>query len=471
MKRRGNYQALVSTAVLVVLDVTLLWLAYWLAYHARFELDFLPVQEMHSWRRYVDIVAVQSLILPPIFAIHGLYKPRRTLSKTDELYGVFTALSIDALLVLMLSVLLSRDFVYSRGVLVSAWLLGVVIITLGRYLHYATRASLRAMGVNRERTLILGTNDTARLVYERIIQSPQLGYSPVGFLRCASGANLDEFMGIPVFGDLKSVDVVVREHGVEHVIVAVPDLAHADLVEIVGKCRAVDVNIRVFPDVFQLLAGQVNIDELNGLPLVTVKDIALKGYRLALKRLMDLSLSGIGLVVLSGPLLLVALLIKASDPKAGVFYTQERVGLDGKPFEVIKFRTMKPNAEASTGPVWAQKGDPRRTRLGSILRRSSLDELPQLINVLVGEMSLVGPRPERPYFVEQFAASIPRYHERHREKAGLTGWAAVNGLRGNTSIEDRTAYDLWYVENWTLWLDIKILLRSLIIPFKDDNAY
>lgn len=471
MKRRSSYHALVSTITLVLLDVGLLWLAYWLAYHVRFELDFLPVQEIHSWRRYVEIVAVQALMLPPVFAIQGLYRPKRTLSKTDELYNVFTALSIDALLVLVLSMFVSRDFIYSRGVLLGAWVLGVLLITVGRYLHYATWATLRSVGVSAERTLILGTNDTARAVYERIIQSPQLGYIPVGFLRCQGGSQAPEFMGLPVFGDLKDVDLVVRGNGIEHVIVAVPDLPHRDLVDIVTKCRSVDVNIRVFPDVFQLLAGQVNIHELNGLPLVTVKDIALKGYNLALKRLMDVVCSAVGLILLSAPLLAIALLIKISDPKAPVFYTQERVGLDGRPFAMLKFRTMKPDAEAATGPVWAQKSDPRRTRLGALLRRTSVDELPQLINVLLGEMSLVGPRPERPYFVQQFAEKIPRYQERHREKAGITGWAQVNGLRGNTSIEERTAYDLWYVENWTIWLDIKILMRSLLIPFTDKNAY
>ncbi|MHB9092093.1 MAG: sugar transferase, partial [Chloroflexota bacterium] len=376
-----------------------------------------------------------------------------------------------ALLVLVVSVLVSRDFAYSRGVLVAAWLLGVILITVGRYLHYAVHASLRAVGVGAERTLIAGTNDTGRMVYDRIIQSPQLGFAPAGFLRCDSGKDLTEFMGLPIFGDLDKVDEVVKQQEIDHVIVAVPGLPHEELVSLVGKCRAVDVNIRVFPDVFQLLAGTVNIDELNGLPLVAVKDIALKGYRLALKRVMDFICSGVGLVFLSGPLLLVALVIKLTDPKAGVFYTQERVGLDGKPFHMIKFRTMKPNAEAQTGPVWTRKSDPRRTRLGTLLRKTSIDELPQLINVLLGEMSLVGPRPERPYFVEQFAQSIPRYQERHREKAGITGWAQVNGLRGNTSIEERTAYDLWYVENWTIWLDIKILLRSVLIPFRDSNAY
>jgi exopolysaccharide biosynthesis polyprenyl glycosylphosphotransferase len=170
-------------------------------------------------------------------------------------------------------------------------------------------------------------------------------------------------------------------------------------------------------------------------------------------------------------MLLIAILIKLTSPRGPVFLIQERVGLDGRPFPIIKFRTMRPDAEKDTGAIWARPNDPRRTRLGAFLRKYSLDELPQLINVLVGEMSLVGPRPERPVFVEQFRQTIPRYFDRHSEKAGITGWAQVNGLRGSTSIEERTAYDLWYVENWTLWLDIKICLKTLFIIFKDPNAY
>lgn len=468
MKRRGGIYALI---ILILLDVVMVWLAYWLAFRLRFELNLMPVQEVHSWRRYLEIVVLQIAILAPVFATNGLYRPRRSVSWADELQSVFSAVSITGVVVLALTVLMARDFVYSRGVLVFGWLLAVLLVMVGRYLYFAVLAALRSAGVGAEQVLIVGTNETARMVLDRIVQSPELGYEPKGFIRCRNGAYMEEFSGLPVYGDLEDVDQVVKDKGIEHVIVAVPDLSHQELVNLVSKCRSHDVSLRVFPDVFHLLAGEVTIDELNGLPLVTVKDIALRGYRLALKRMMDFLFSAVGLVILSGPMLLIALLVKLSDPRSGAFYTQERVGLDGKPFHMLKFRSMKPAAERATGPVWAVRDDPRRTRLGTVLRRTSLDELPQLINVLVGEMSLVGPRPERPHFVEQFSQVIPRYHERHREKAGLTGWAQVNGLRGNTSIEERTAYDLWYVENWTLWLDIKILLRSLLVVFRDSNAY
>jgi exopolysaccharide biosynthesis polyprenyl glycosylphosphotransferase len=214
----------------------------------------------------------------------------------------------------------------------------------------------------------------------------------------------------------------------------------------------------------------VTIGDLGGLPLLTVRDIALRGWRLSLKRAMDIVVSAIALVLLSPLMLLTALLIKL-ESEGPVFYVQERMGMDAKPFMMLKFRSMRNDAE-SNGPGWTVANDPRRTRLGKILRSLSVDELPQLINVLIGDMSLVGPRPERPVYVEEFRQSIPRYMDRHREKAGITGWAQVNGLRGDTSIAERTKYDLWYVENWSLWLDIKILIRTIFQIFSDRrNAY
>ncbi|MBC7262104.1 MAG: exopolysaccharide biosynthesis polyprenyl glycosylphosphotransferase [Chloroflexi bacterium] len=221
---------------------------------------------------------------------------------------------------------------------------------------------------------------------------------------------------------------------------------------------------------FQIIASEISIDDLNGLPLLTVRDVALRGWRLAVKRAMDIVVSAATLILLSPLMLLIALLIKLDSP-GPVFYTQERMGLDAKPFQILKFRSMRVDAEQQTGPVWATRNDPRVTRLGAFIRRYSLDELPQFINVLLGDMSLVGPRPERPVFVEQFRQIVPRYMERHKEKAGITGWAQVNGLRGDTSIVERTKYDLWYIENWSLLLDIKILIKTFFNIFRDKNAY
>jgi len=219
------------------------------------------------------------------------------------------------------------------------------------------------------------------------------------------------------------------------------------------------------------MSGGITVDDLNGLPLLSVRDVALRGWKLSLKRAMDMVVSFIGLIFLSPALVMTAIAIKLESP-GPVFFCQDRMGLDGRPFPMIKFRTMRQDAERE-GPGWTKPGDPRVTRLGVFMRKTNWDELPNLINVFYGQMSLVGPRPEQPYYVQRFREYIPRYMERHREKAGMTGWAQVNGLRGDTSILERTKYDLWYVENWSLWLDIKIVIRTIfrMITRRDENAY
>jgi len=217
------------------------------------------------------------------------------------------------------------------------------------------------------------------------------------------------------------------------------------------------------------MASQVTIGDLGGLPLLTVRDIALRGWRRTAKRLMDVVGAACALVVISPLMVFMAVLIKL-DSRGPVFYAQERMGLDARSFLMLKFRSMRQDAEAH-GPGWTVERDPRVTRLGRIIRRINVDELPQLINVLIGEMSLVGPRPERTVYVNQFRRSIPRYMDRHWEKAGITGWAQVNGLRGDTSIVERTKYDLWYIENWSLLLDVKILVRTAFSLLRSPNAY
>jgi Undecaprenyl-phosphate glucose phosphotransferase len=269
-------------------------------------------------------------------------------------------------------------------------------------------------------------------------------------------------------GNIESLPELIPAHEVDEVIIALPDADHQELLRIISLCERGGAVVKVYPDLFQIMASQISIDDLGGLPLVSVRDVALRGWKLTLKRAVDLAGASLGLVVLSPVMLVVAILIKLGSP-GPVFYIQERMGLDAKPFMVIKFRSMRQDAEKD-GPGWTTEDDPRKTRLGSLLRKTNMDELPQFINVVLGEMSLVGPRPERPHYVQQFRQSIPRYMERHREKAGMTGWAQVNGLRGDTSIWERTKYDLWYIENWSLSLDIKILIRTVLqwISFRSD---
>jgi exopolysaccharide biosynthesis polyprenyl glycosylphosphotransferase len=323
--------------------------------------------------------------------------------------------------------------------------------------------------VDRERLLIVGSGETGRIILDSIERSPYLGYRVVGFV---SDDPVTDVKGVPVLGPTSQLPEVVRLSHADEVIITLPGSSHQEILDLVYSCADEPVSIKIYPDTFQLITDNaLSIGDLNGLPLVSVRNVALRGLNRVLKRSFDIAFSSAILVLLSPLMLLLAVLIKL-ESRGPVFFAQERVGLDGQPFPALKFRSMYQDAEAASGPVMASKHDARTTRVGRFMRRHSLDELPQFINVLFGEMSVVGPRPERPHFVEQFSQTIPRYMRRHIEKAGITGWAQVNGLRGSdASIEERTRYDLYYVENWSLLFDLKIIAKTAMLVFRDRNAY
>ena len=466
---RPRSAGVASVVVLIGVDLFAGYAALLLAHYLRFASGAFGYEELHPLRSYLGMAAIQSIVLPLVFAAHNMYRPRRLISWLDELYGVFTCFSITTVLVMVASAFLWRDFGPSRLLVAVLWFLGIVLIYTARAVVLTAQVWLRSRSGGRDRVLIVGEGERARLVLQKILQARRLGYQPVGCL-VAPGSDGGE-IDLPVLGTTLDLGRVIREQRVDDVIVAMPTLSHEQMVELVSLCQGERVNIRVYPDLFQMLSSGVETLDLGGLPLLTVRDTALRGWNVVVKRTIDLVGAAVGLVLLSPPLLLIGFLVKLTSPAGPVFHCQERVGLDGRAFQCIKFRSMHPEAEKETGPIWATPDDPRRTRLGGFLRRFSLDELPQLINVLLGEMSLVGPRPERPHFVEQFRRTVPGYWDRHREKGGITGWAQVHGLRGNTSIEERTAYDLWYVENWTPWLDVKIILKTPFAALRDRNAY
>jgi len=242
------------------------------------------------------------------------------------------------------------------------------------------------------------------------------------------------------------------------------------MLELLDSTSRVMVDVKVVPDLLQVIALRARLEDLDGVPVININDIPLQGLNSTIKRGIDICISGVGLALLAIPLGLTALLVRLTS-RGPVFYRQERMGLDGKSFSIVKFRSMFDDAERETGPVWTVPNDPRVTSFGRLLRRSNLDELPQLWNVLRGDMSIVGPRPERPHFVEQFKHRIPQYMLRHKVKAGLTGWAQVNGWRGNTPLEKRIEYDLYYIENWSVRLDLKIMWLTLLRGFFHKHAY
>ncbi|MBX7233392.1 MAG: undecaprenyl-phosphate glucose phosphotransferase [Caldilineales bacterium] len=356
---------------------------------------------------------------------------------------------------------------YPRAFPVYAWAFSILYISLGRFFLARIFAFLQARHVGRDRVLVVGTGEVGRMLVQKLQSAGGIAHEVVGFVD--TNPESPTVVGVPALGHPADLPAIIETHSVDEVVIGLPEGSHRQLVQLIALCEREKVSIKVFPDVFQIMATEVSVSDLAGLPLLTVRDVALRGWRLSMKRGYDLLFGGLMLIFFSPLMLFIALLIKLESP-GPIFYIQERMGLDARPFPMLKFRSMRSDAEKQ-GPGWTTANDPRKTRLGALLRRISFDELPQLINVVRGDMSLVGPRPERPVYVEQFRQVIPRYMERHREKAGLTGWAQVNGLRGDTSIVERTKYDLWYIENWSLWLDFKICVQTAFRLFSDRNAY
>jgi exopolysaccharide biosynthesis polyprenyl glycosylphosphotransferase len=469
MKRKVNLLLAVS---LMAIDGLMTALAFFLAYWLRLWINIpSPPVNIQPFPNYLGMMAIQVLTMLTVFFFSKLYHLKRGIPLLDEFSVIFAASSIGNIMSIAFNSLLFKnsplELDYSRGMVVYAWLLTIVLVFLGRVFQNVVRFNLHSRGVAADRVLIVGTGEVGQIILHKIRHSPKLGYEVVGFIDGVSAQK--EVMDIPILGDIDDIPSIIDTHEIDEVIIGLPESSRQEILTVISRCEREKVSIKVFPDVFQIMASEVSIGDLGGLPLLTIRDIALRGWKFTLKRAVDLIGSAVGLVVLSPLLMLVAFLIKLDSP-GPVFYAQERMGLDAKPFWMLKFRSMLKDAESQTGPVWATKDDPRRTKIGAFIRRFSIDEFPQLINVLLGEMSLVGPRPERPVFVEQFRQSIPRYMDRHREKAGITGWAQVNGLRGDTSIIERTKYDLWYIENWSLLLDFKILLSTLIRVFTDSSA-
>lgn len=459
--------------LLVVSDLIMLVLAFALGYllRARLPLPAVPVNPP-PFSNYVPMLVVHVAMTMIVFYFARMYHQRRAASRFDEAYAIAQNVSIGTLLAVAFESLAFKNSAleldYPRGVVVYAWLLGIVLVVVGRMLYRYLTVRLRDFGIGRDNVLLVGSGEVARTIAEKIRWSPTLGLNIVG---AVNGEDVGAVGEVPIIGTTAELPEIIDQYEVDEVIIALPEASRHELVQLVSKCQRGKVDIKVYPDIFAYMAGGLTVDDLNGMPLLSVRDVALRGWKLSLKRAMDTVGAFAGLVALSPFMTLTAILIKLESP-GPVFFCQERMGLDGHPFPMIKFRSMRADAEKH-GPGWTTEDDPRVTRMGRFMRRTNWDEITQLINVFWGHMSLVGPRPEQPYYVQKFREYIPRYMERHREKAGMTGWAQVNGLRGDTSILERTKYDLWYVENWSLWLDAKIVLRTMIQTFfgRNRNAY
>lgn len=466
---------IISTALLLLLDFIALFGSYWLALRAGdtlhwFDYELKPLTSDEWMLLGIAIAATFAA-----FLAGRLYVARRGISRMDDATRVVLRVTFGAVVGLAgASFLIGPEFVYSRRELVFAWLLASVMTVSARFVHAGLMSSLRTEGFGSERLLVVGAGRTGQLILDKIRRSPQLGYEAVGFVRhrpWPEGEEVTEIDGLPILGGTNQLAEIVETEQVDEIIVALSGVAHEEILDVILAVTDLPVSITVYPDTFRLLTSDVlSISDLNGLPTVRVRSFGLRPVERMIKRGMDVVVSVSVLVIFSPLMLLFAALVKLSSP-GPVFYIQERVGRDGRTFQVLKFRSMPVDAEMKTGPVFTRENDDRPTRVGRFMRRYSVDELPQFINVLFGEMSVVGPRPERPVFVEQFRQMIPSYMARHHEKSGITGWAQVNGLRGDTSIEERSRYDLYYVENWSILFDIKIMIKTLLHIFRQDNAY
>jgi Undecaprenyl-phosphate glucose phosphotransferase len=457
------------TALRVLLDMLFVAAAFWGAYALRFGSPRTwPYPDLPLPRETFSVAALALVIWPLSLRAMGLYRPQRQKTPLDEVFGVFKA-TLAAGLLLVAAAYFIRDTRYSRGTLALFTGLSFIALSLERVFFKEVLQALRRRGHNLRYVLVIGAGRLARQVMEQIDLHRELGFRPVGCLSVTRKRVGTSVGGVEVIGTVRELRQVLERGGVDQVLVALPSRSMHHLPRIMDVCADTTVDVKLVPDVYQYATLFGGLEEFGGLPIVNLQSTGVLGINAIAKRTFDLILSALFLALLSPLLLALALAVKAGS-RGPILYRQERVGLDGKPFRMLKFCTMRADAEAE-GPRFALDRDPRTTQIGSWLRRTSLDELPQLWNVLLGDMSLVGPRPERPVFIDQFRRRIPRYQLRHMVKSGMTGWAQIHGLRGNTSIQKRVEYDLYYIEHWSLLLDLKILARTVAFGFLSRNAY
>ncbi len=457
-------------SLLLLADWFTLSVAWVSSYYLRFYSGIIPVYKgIPSFKIYLTLLVFMIPLWGLVFKVFGLYRPRRVSTRFYEILDIGKA-STFATLILVSLTFLYRQYEFSRLTFFYFWLINIVLLSLTRILFREFLRFLRQKGYNQRYALIIGTEKLGQGLAKQLQKHPELGIQVSGFLTSDLNSIGNAIQRIKILGKYSDVREFVTKLGIDIVFIALPFNAHNHLREVLGWIGDEMVSIMVLPDLFEFITLRGSVCEFEGMPLISLRDTPLYGWNIIGKRLLDIIFASLVLIITSPVIGIVALLIKITS-HGPVFFKQERMGMDGKIFNMLKFRTMFINAEQETGPVWTKKGDPRCTKTGKFLRRTSIDELPQFINVLRGDMSIVGPRPERPVFIQNFRNTIPKYMLRHKMKAGITGWAQVSGWRGNTSLEKRIEYDLYYIENWTLNFDLKIIWLTLWNGFVNKHAY
>lgn len=452
-------------------DLLILSLAWVFSYGLRFYTALIrpPSLGIPSFPTYLEFLIPLLILWGFLSRKMQLYRPRRIYSFYKELFEVGKCLTLTLLASIAVTYFLKR-FEFSRLAFLYFWIFSLVGLLSVRYSVRTTLKILRQKGYNKRYALIAGTGLLGLKTLEKLRLYPAFGIQVLGFLSRNEKEVGKRIQNIPVLGVFGDLNKILKEQEVDILFVALSINDYDCFESLIEKVNGHLTEIKVVPASYEFLRLRGGMDDLDGLPIVSLQGSPLYGWDRIIKRMFDLVIGSFLLIVMAPVMSFIALLIKLTSPGA-VFYRQERVGMDGHSFQILKFRTMKVDAENETGPIWAKENDPRRTKIGAFLRKTSLDELPQLFNVLKGEMSLVGPRPERPIFVEEFRKRIPSYMLRHKIKAGMTGWAQVNGWRGNTSVEKRIEHDLYYIQNWSIGFDLKILFMTLWKGFFSKSAY
>ena len=461
----------VFNRLMVIIDAAITAASFMLAYFFKFYIlndgpgpGVLPV---------TDYLLLLVFIVPMYMLIYYLcsvYAPKRTVRRRFEIYGILKANTIGIIALIIILFMILRMFYVSRSVMAFFYVFNVFFTSCFRYYLRKILRTFRKKGYNLKHILIVGYSRAAEEYIDRLTDNPQWGYVACGILDNHVPAGT-VYKGVKVLGTLGNLEIILPENKMDEIAIALSLKDYDYLEHIVGICEKSGVHTKFIPDYNSLIPSRPYTEDLQGLPVINIRYVPLTNTgNMMVKRAMDIVGSLFGIILTSPIMILSAILVKLSSP-GPIIFKQERVGLHNKPFYMYKFRSMELQSPKEEKKAWTVKNDPRVTGVGKILRRTSLDELPQLFNILKGDMSLVGPRPERPLFVEKFKEEIPRYMVKHQVRPGLTGWAQVNGLRGDTSIRKRIEYDIYYIENWTLGFDIKIILMTFFTGFINKYAY
>jgi len=450
---------LLFTAILVPVDIAMIVVSFLVAYLLRQNIETSQVFGGTGMLEYFKYLAYLLPLWILIFALNGLYEIKPNKGFFNQAFKIFISNSV-AMLFLVLLIFFSKVLFFSRLILAFTWLFTIIAVIAGRFMIRELKIYLYKYSIGIRAVLIIGSNEVGEFLAMEIENNPGLGYQLLGIIN----GKADEGKAVKSIGTVEEFDRVIEKHGVHEVVLAQTNLSKSKVAQIINKCIENKISFKFVPDILASYSLNVRTGALGSMPIFELKTIALDGWGRIIKRIFDMVFSILILIITSPLTLLSALFVKLSS-KGPIFYTHERIGRDGNKFRIYKFRSMYLNAEKKTKTFWTKKDDPRVTPIGKILRKSNIDELPQLFNILRGDMSLVGPRPEQPRFVSEFEKEIPDYVKRHRVKSGLTGWAQVNGLKGDTSISERVRYDMFYIENWSLFFDIKIILRTIWLIF------